>query len=193
MNGFERDGARQQAFRDEWIRQLSELLSVLEKASEEDDSGELETSGFPTLPPMSGAVSGPSLALYLYEAAQKYGRSDRDSLVVVIAIVRVLLEDAAELACGGGVVMGFKRSHDVQRAFEAACERQNYSCAAGGCEMRGVGIRHLTADHIIPIAKDGTDDMENIQALCYSCNAIKNIRDMEYLENYLAKLAAAPP
>ncbi len=32
-------------------------------------------------------------------------------------------------------------------------------------------------DHIVPRNKGGTDDPDNLQALCYSCNAMKRDRD----------------
>jgi ATP adenylyltransferase len=47
------------------------------------------------------------------------------------------------------------------------------------CELCGVAadIRALEVDHILPRNKDGTDDPANLQALCYSCNAMKRDRD----------------
>ena len=47
------------------------------------------------------------------------------------------------------------------------------------CELCGVSAdeRALEADHIIPRNKDGTDDLSNLQALCYRCNAMKRDRD----------------
>jgi ATP adenylyltransferase len=35
----------------------------------------------------------------------------------------------------------------------------------------------LEADHIVPRNKGGSDDLSNLQALCYSCNAMKRDRD----------------
>jgi diadenosine tetraphosphate (Ap4A) HIT family hydrolase/5-methylcytosine-specific restriction endonuclease McrA len=47
------------------------------------------------------------------------------------------------------------------------------------CELCGVSadVRALEVDHIIPRNKGGTDDPDNLQALCYSCNAMKRDRD----------------
>jgi diadenosine tetraphosphate (Ap4A) HIT family hydrolase len=47
------------------------------------------------------------------------------------------------------------------------------------CELCGIAadIKALEVDHIIPRKHGGTDDLENLQALCYSCNAMKRDRD----------------
>ncbi len=47
------------------------------------------------------------------------------------------------------------------------------------CELCGVSAeeRALEVDHIIPRQHGGTDDISNLQALCYSCNAMKRDRD----------------
>src|SRR5215471_3447135 len=51
--------------------------------------------------------------------------------------------------------------------------------AAFRCELCGVcaDLKGLEVDHIHPRNRGGTDDLENLQALCYSCNAMKRDRD----------------
>jgi diadenosine tetraphosphate (Ap4A) HIT family hydrolase len=47
------------------------------------------------------------------------------------------------------------------------------------CELCGISAadRALEVDHIIPRNAGGSDDLSNLQALCYSCNAMKRDRD----------------
>lgn len=47
------------------------------------------------------------------------------------------------------------------------------------CELCGVSadIRALEVDHILPRNRGGTDDLSNLQALCYSCNSMKRDTD----------------
>jgi ATP adenylyltransferase len=47
------------------------------------------------------------------------------------------------------------------------------------CELCGISAdeKALEPDHIVPRNLGGTDDLTNLQALCYSCNAMKRDRD----------------
>lgn len=38
----------------------------------------------------------------------------------------------------------------------------------------------LECDHVVPLAKGGSDDISNCQPLCRSCNATKNARTIDY-------------
>ena len=47
------------------------------------------------------------------------------------------------------------------------------------CELCGISaeFKALEADHILPRNHGGSDDLSNLQALCYTCNAMKRDRD----------------
>ena len=47
------------------------------------------------------------------------------------------------------------------------------------CELCGISAEEkaLEVDHIVPRRHGGTDEISNLQALCYSCNAMKRDRD----------------
>jgi ATP adenylyltransferase len=47
------------------------------------------------------------------------------------------------------------------------------------CELCGIAAEEkaLEVDHILPRNHGGSDDLSNLQALCYSCNAMKRDRD----------------
>ena len=49
-----------------------------------------------------------------------------------------------------------------------------------GCEDL-IPFRSMTFDHIHPCSKGGSDDLDNLQLLCLSCNSTKGDRTQEYL------------
>ncbi len=51
-----------------------------------------------------------------------------------------------------------------------------YDCRCLRCGEK----KKLTADHVIPVAKGGTSNIENIQPLCGSCNSSKGIKEIDY-------------
>lgn len=65
-----------------------------------------------------------------------------------------------------GYISGTLR-YDVLKSAKFRCEL----CGISGEE------KALEVDHIVPRNKGGSDDISNLQALCYSCNAMKRDRD----------------
>ena len=58
--------------------------------------------------------------------------------------------------------------------WKLLCEKYDYLCL--GCGER----KPLEADHIVPIARGGTSDIENIQPLCRFCNSSKGAKTIDY-------------
>ena len=64
-------------------------------------------------------------------------------------------------------------------------EQQEGICK--GCQAT-FEYRHFDIDHIVPQAKGGGDNIENLQLLCSHCNRIKGQKDMSYLVQRLQEL-----
>lgn len=53
-------------------------------------------------------------------------------------------------------------------------ERDDYTCQMCGATVED-GVK-LHIDHIIPVSKGGTNDVDNLQVLCHKCNLAKHNR-----------------
>jgi 5-methylcytosine-specific restriction endonuclease McrA len=56
----------------------------------------------------------------------------------------------------------------------ALCKKHAYRCLC--CNRR----RKLTADHVVPVSKGGTSNINNIQPLCGPCNSSKRDKTIDY-------------
>lgn len=54
------------------------------------------------------------------------------------------------------------------------CKKYNYRCLACGKKKK------LEVDHIIPLSKNGSASIDNIQPLCRSCNSKKGTNEIDY-------------
>lgn len=54
------------------------------------------------------------------------------------------------------------------------CEFYSHICLC--CKL----VKNLTADHVVPLSKGGSNNIENIQPLCLSCNSHKATKTIDY-------------
>ena len=60
------------------------------------------------------------------------------------------------------------------KEWKKLCKKYKNRCLCCGEKKK------LTPDHVIPIIKGGTSDIENIQPLCLSCNCRKGVSETDY-------------
>jgi 5-methylcytosine-specific restriction endonuclease McrA len=67
------------------------------------------------------------------------------------------------------------RGSFTAKEFMDLCERYGNKCLS--CGVTGVV---LEADHVVPLARGGSDDISNIQPLCGACNRKKFVSIVDY-------------
>lgn len=74
-------------------------------------------------------------------------------------------------------ILGAGGSHTIGE-WEALKAQHNWTCPC--CSKVEPEVK-LEADHVIPISKGGSDNIENIQPLCRRCNGKKHTKTIRYL------------
>lgn len=75
-----------------------------------------------------------------------------------------------------------KRSNGGSHTFgEWETLKAQYDWTCPCCKRKEPEIK-LTEDHIIPVSRGGSDNIENIQPLCQSCNTKKGAKSTNFLK-----------
>jgi 5-methylcytosine-specific restriction endonuclease McrA len=101
-------------------------------------------------------------------AIQESWRNRHPELCILYAKARSANRKARKLQTGGSFTS--KEWLDLKVKYNNTC-----LC----CGKKEPDIK-LSADHVIPLAKGGTSDIENIQPLCLTCNIRKYTKTIDY-------------
>lgn len=65
-------------------------------------------------------------------------------------------------------------THFTPAEWKELVERASHACLACGAQT------DLTVDHIVPLSRGGTNDIGNVQPLCFGCNQQKHTKIIDY-------------
>ena len=94
--------------------------------------------------------------------------------------------------CGGNLYIRYGRQPIPRKLRHEVFKRDGYRCRECGASKDET---ILEIDHIIPVARGGTNDIDNLQTLCRECNRMKHTdewvggqRDLKIAKNELSNL-----
>lgn len=80
------------------------------------------------------------------------------------------------MRCGSGQVDKKHLNKEFDTLVKNKLEDQKYKCVYCGVDIR----ENYSIDHIVPLSKGGTNDIDNIDLVCKPCNTRKSTRSKEY-------------
>lgn len=86
-----------------------------------------------------------------------------------------------------------RRIRRTEARHEGVRTRSNidylYGVQRGDCVgcARHYEVKDFAIDHIVPRANGGSNELDNLQLLCMSCNSIEGDRDMGHPRRWLAE------
>lgn len=112
-------------------------------------------------------VSNPEVKHRLDEYNKRYSRTDNGKAISK----RKRLQRRTRKVINGG--------HFSPKEWLMLCQEFDFHCINPKCwEILPFG--KITIDHVIPISKEGSNGIENIQPLCKSCNCKKKDKTIDY-------------
>ena len=80
----------------------------------------------------------------------------------------------------------------ARKVFSPEIRNDVYERTEGKCALCGKFVRfdQFTVDHIVPLAKGGTNDLENLQCTCKHCNAMKQDLSQTEFEDKMLDIRA---
>jgi 5-methylcytosine-specific restriction endonuclease McrA len=125
-------------------------------------------------PDWTGLTGGAQLLAMLCMGIRKTGDTDTRRIVRRTGWDAAWVEEARkELRASpfSHVLVGITKRRRMPRYKSAAVfARDGHTCVHCGTSEQ------LTVDHVWPHSRGGSDDMENLQTLCHSCNSKKGAR-----------------
>ena len=115
--------------------------------------------------PFGRKIKGPNRAFYLLEKPLAFIRMDEEEpLAYAVLEGAIALSNQTRLARDGALPSRFIPREVRQRVWQ----RYGGQCAECGAKQ------YLEFDHIIPVAKGGSNTDANVQLLCRACNLKKS-------------------